>query len=146
MRKYEDDQVQSVMLQGKDAQMLSSYRQEMDLAAEKICQELNSAFNRAEEQFKQLGYEYEPKFSKLFEGTDLQGVPVGQIGIDFSKSEQHGIVFAKKIERSPIEVFLETLRSATKDHVGPGSDSIIIESGGPDLAKAWGTQREPEHA
>lgn len=146
MRTYEKEQRDAVMFEGQRAQDIISLRQEMDIEAEKICQELHAAYDRAEQQFKELGVEYESRFEKVLSGTELEGSPIGTVGFDFSYGEKYGVVFAKHLQRNPLERFLDMLRQKTDE--GPlSTDAIIIEETGPTVSEKWGVgnrQRELE--
>jgi hypothetical protein len=148
MRTYDKEQQDSVMFEGSQALEIIDLRRNMDSEAESICQELHAAFDRAEERFKELGIKYEPRIQSYLKGTELEGTPIDMVGFDFSNSEKHGVVFAKQVQRSPLEAFLNLLRITTDEvSASPASDDrIYVEPIGKDsTAKQWGV-RERENA
>jgi hypothetical protein len=148
MRTYDKEQQDSVMFEGSQAREIIDLRRSMDSEAESICQELHAAFDRAEERFKELSLQYEPRIQSYLKGTELEGISIDMVGFDFSNSEKHGVVFAKKVQRSPLEAFLNLLRITTDEvSASPGSDDrIYVEPIDKDsTAKQWGV-RERENA
>jgi hypothetical protein len=154
MRSYDNEQVNSVLFQGEQAGSIVDLRKSMDKESAEICGRLHEAFNLAAEEFKQLSKRYEPQFIEAMSGTELESVPLDRIAFDFTNAEKHGIVLARETEKSPIEAFLNILRTVTES--GPNIDSedrIYVEpmygygegrEYKPDVARAWGSQKQTE--
>lgn len=141
MRKYEDEQNDSVMFSGDKAQRIIALRQSMDSKAEEICKQLHAAVDLAERQFADLGKKYQSQFVSELKGSELESVPIEEIGFDFSNAEKHGIVFAKQ-KSSPVVQFLRMLRSLVEDGPNPTSDHIIVEPKDSKAFNRW-DQRVP---
>lgn len=142
MRKYEDEQQQdSVMFDGDNAEQLKQLRTEMDTKAEAICKEIHSAITAAETKFSHLASEYQPQFDKILASSELKGANSTEVGFDFSNTEKYGVVFAKKIG-NPVRAFIDLLRSIVESGPIPSADSIWIEPKDPSaVSKRWGSDQ-----
>lgn len=146
MRKFEREQTNSVKFDGSAARGIIDLRKQYDKEAEGICSELTAAIKSAETKFQELQLRYEPKIESIFSGTSLEGTPARLIGIDYSKADQHGVVFAQKLGVDPIDMFLNMLK-VTVDN-GPGlvddQDRIYFDLKQGDFSGAWGKNRQSQ--
>jgi hypothetical protein len=138
VKDYQDN---SIKFDGQKAERLVQLRQQMDSDTQRICEELHSAFNRAEEQLKSINDRYEPEVKKILAGTELEGTPIGEIGFDFSKSKKYGLVFAE-VQDNPLSRMFDILRGHVENGLHPGEESIRAYPK-PGF-KGWGTDAERE--
>ena len=130
MKKFQDYQTDTVIIDGDKAKTLKGMVTDMDKQAEKICQELNSAVDTAMQKFKDLERAYEPQIQGLLKGTDLEGADVANVDFEIQHLEKHNIAFARQTPKNPLQSFLDTLKSHIQN--GPhtekdGNEHIIVE-------------------
>lgn len=139
MRNYQSDQDNSVLFDGEKAKNLIDLRKQMDQKIESICSELNFAIEKAEKQWSQLSNEYGSQFQKIVSGTDLESVPVDELGFDFSKASKYHIVFGQRIA-NPLQRMFMILRSTLDEHGYPSRDELVAH---PKAGfSGWGTDEE----
>lgn len=143
MKTYEKDQDESVMFEGQKARDLIELRKSIDKGVEEICQHLNQAFDLAEEEFKQLFKQYEPKLNTVLQGTELENVPIQQLALDYSKASRYGIIFGWKVEQDPIARLFQALSGMVKRQspgAVPTSEDIVFDV--KDMTQKWGTDQK----
>jgi hypothetical protein len=142
MRTLEKEQdTSAVLFEGEKARQLIDVRKDIDQKTEEICQELHTAFELAEERFRQLSIQYRPEFEKILAGTELEGTPITMIGLDYSKSEKYGIVFGQPLTIDPVQAMFKTLASVVNHRSSyPGREDIVFEKR-TDFSSEWGADQ-----